>query len=169
MKASRTSLIFAFAAVAIANLADAAALRIDDLVGTSIGTDFLLDPGFGDAGSTIVDFNDASIVTYASLRLVSDAGHYWLIGRNLTVLGHNEMLAIARLGSDGSPDTTFGIDGYLVAAVDLASITDATRGDAGRFYATGLYRADVGADPQVAVACVEASGQACAGFGSDDG
>jgi len=84
MKAARTSLIFAFAVVAIANVAYAAALRIDDLVGTSIGTDFLLDPSFGDAGSTIVDFNDASIVTYASLRLVSDAGHYWLIGRNLT-------------------------------------------------------------------------------------
>ena len=45
----------------------------DELVGTPIGTDLLLDARFGDAGSAIANFNDAGGTWDQPVRVVSAA------------------------------------------------------------------------------------------------
>jgi hypothetical protein len=167
MKHSTILTLIVLAAICFSRLASAVATHADDLVGTSVGNDFLLDPAFGDAGSARLSCDGAS--SYAPARVVSDATGYWLLGSRLPYLGAGyEQFAAVRLDADGTLDATFGDAGCLVAWPPLVVISDAALGYDGRFYATGALT-----EPNdaliAAVTCFEADGSQCAGFGQYDG
>ncbi|HET7924673.1 MAG TPA: hypothetical protein VFL30_07225, partial [Rhodanobacteraceae bacterium] len=159
----------ACAAICIGRFAAATGAHTADLVGTSIGSDLLLDAAFGDAGSALLRFDDDAITAYAPIRIIGDDSGYWLLGEHYAFLGAaNTDLAIARLRMNGSIDPAFGTGGFLVAPTDLAGIYDVALGDNGRFYAAGL-RFEPNDALVVAVACFEADGGECLGFETDDG
>ncbi|HKP67576.1 MAG TPA: hypothetical protein VJX31_13170 [Casimicrobiaceae bacterium] len=169
MKRSMMLTAAACAAICIGRFAAANGAHTGDLVGTSIGSDLLLDATFGDAGSALLRFDDDAITAYAPVRMVGDADGYWLLGEHYAYLGAaTEELAIARLRMDGSVDTGFGTGGFLVAPTDFAGIYDIALGDAGRFYVVGV-RIESNDARVVAVACFEADGSGCLGFAADAG
>jgi hypothetical protein len=157
----------ALAAICCVGIAFGEAVGTDDLVGTSIGTDLLLDPTFGDAGSLVLPFEHAT--SYAPLRVVEDATGYWLLGSHSPFIGSSyEELVVVRLDANGNPDPAFGDGGSLIATTHLADVSDVALGGDGRFYAAGL-RFEPNDALVGAVACIDADGAGCAGFGPDDG
>jgi hypothetical protein len=152
----------ATAVLGIGRCAEATDTHIEDLVGTSIGSDFLPDPTFGAAGSVLMPFAGATV------RIIKDAGYWWL-GSYLPFIGSDEeQLVIVRLDANGMPDPAFGDGGSLVAGDDLWTVSDAARSEDGRFYAAG-YRIQANDAPVAAVTCLEADGGGCPDFGPDDG
>src|SRR3982751_3437702 len=109
MKPQTILMALSFAATCCDHGAYATAADANDLVGTSIGADLLLDSTFGDAGSALLRFNDDSVTAYSPVRVISDAGGYWLLGEHYAFLGDSSVeLAVAHLRADGSLDTAFG-------------------------------------------------------------
>jgi hypothetical protein len=161
------TILAALVAMGCARAVGATGVLADDLVGTSIGNDFLLDASFGNAGSAQVPCDG---VTYnAPLRIAGDATGYSLLGSHVAYLGAGyEQFMVVRLDADGTLDSSFGDGGCLVAQPPLVVISDATLGDDGRYYAAGALT-----EPNdaliAAVACFEADGTRCAGFGPYDG
>jgi hypothetical protein len=157
----------ALVAIGCARVASATGARADDLVGTSIGSGFLLDPSFGDAGSARMPCDG---VTYnAPMRIVRDATGYSLLGSHVTYLGAGyEQFVVVRLNADGTLNSSFGEGGCLVTWPPLDVVSDTAVGDDGRYYAAGALTQANDA-PIAAVACFEADGARCAGFGPYDG
>ena len=85
----------------------------DGVVGTSIGSDLVIDSTFGDDGFTVVNYNDDYGTWDESVRLrAADGGGYWLIGFHRPDTG-SDRVAISKLDSAGHLDTSFGTGGKL--------------------------------------------------------
>jgi len=138
----------------------------DDLIGTPIGTDLLLDTGFGSGGSAIMNFNDEAGTWDQPVRAIPAAdGGTWVVGFHRPTEGGSDEFAIAKLRADGTADPTYGINGQEIASTSVTYISDAVLGDNGRFYVAGLHQATPTDVVQFGVSCVETDATPCAGFG----
>jgi len=138
----------------------------NDVVGTPIGSDLMLDTSFGDSGSAIMNFNDANGTWDEPVRVIAAAdGGLWVVGFHRPDDVGNDGLAIAKLGADGAPDPAYGTNGQRVAAAGVTYINDAILGDDGRFYVAGQYQATPSDAIEFGIGCVETDGEPCADFG----
>jgi uncharacterized delta-60 repeat protein len=134
------------------------------VVGTSIGTDLMVDPTFGDKGYTVVNYNDDYGTWDESVRVrAADGGGFWLIGFHRPDTG-DDRVAISKLDADGRLDGSFGAGGKLAIATGLTWVRDAIVVD-GRLYIAGVHLLTSSGPSVMAVACLEADGSYCAGFG----
>ena len=140
----------------------------DGVVGTSIGSDLVIDSTFGDDGFTVVNYNDDYGTWDESVRLrAADGGGYWLIGFHRPDTG-SDRVAISKLDSAGHLDTSFGTGGKLAVDTGLTWVRDAVVVD-GRIYIAGVYLLTSSGPSVMAVACLDSAGQYCAGFGGAEG
>jgi uncharacterized delta-60 repeat protein len=138
------------------------------VVGTSIGSDLVVDPTFGEEGFTVVSYNDDYGVWDESVRIrAADDGGYWLVGFHRPDSG-DDRVAIAKLDSDGNIDASFGTGGKIAVATGLTWVRDAIVID-GRFYIAGVHLLTSSGPSVMGVACLEADGSYCAGFGDEQG
>ncbi|HJT99030.1 MAG TPA: hypothetical protein VJ696_12015 [Rhodanobacteraceae bacterium] len=148
--------------------ASASTPAFDGVVGTSIGTDLVVDPGFGDQGFTVVSYNDAAGTWDESVRVrAADDGGFWLIGFHRPDTG-DDRVAISRLDADGRIDASFGAGGRIAVATGLTWVRDAVVAD-GRFYIAGVHLLTSSGPSVMAVACLTTQGGYCAGFGDAEG
>ncbi|HEY6940124.1 hypothetical protein [Dokdonella sp.] len=134
-----------------------------DVVGTSIGSDLLVDAGYGSNGYTVVNYNDDAGTWDEAVRLIpADGGATWMVGFHRTD-ATGDRVAISRLDANGSLDASYGTGGRQLADTAINLVHDAILVD-GRFYLTGIHYLD-GGFGDVAVACVMPDGTPCAGFG----
>jgi hypothetical protein len=141
--------------------ASASAPRPDDVVGTSIGTDLRVDTTFGDAGYTVVNYNDDYGTWDESVRVRSaEDGGLWLIGFHRPDSGADRV-AISRLDADGRV-------GKIAVDTGLTWVRDAIVAN-GRFYVAGVYLLTSSGPSVMAVACLELDGSFCEGFGDAQG
>jgi len=136
-----------------------------DVVGTSIGTDLMVDAGYGTSGGyTVINYNDADGTWDEAVRLLDGGdGTVWVVGfHRLDATG--DRVAIARLDANGVPDPTYGAGGSLLADTGVGQVRDAVlAGD--RFYIAGLHYLDEPGLGVAAIACVMLDGSPCEGFG----
>src|SRR4051794_20821551 len=138
------------------------------VVGTSIGTDLVVDQTFGDQGYTVVNYNDDYGTWDESVRIRAAAdGGYWLIGFHRPSSG-DDRVAISKLDADGRIDATFGTGGKITVATGLTWVRDAIVVD-GRFYIGGVHLLTSSGPSVMGVACLGADGSYCAGFGDAQG
>ena len=138
------------------------------VVGTSIGSDLVVDSGFGEQGYTVVNYNDANGTWDESVRVRSaDDGGYWLIGFHRPDTG-DDGVAISKLDADGHVDSSFGTDGKILIDTGLTWVRDALVVD-GRFYIAGVYLLTSSGPSVMAVACLNTDGSYCDGFGDAKG
>ena len=151
-------------AVALAFAADR--VQPSDVVGTPIGTDLMLDAGFGDAGSTIANFNDADGTWDEPVRVAAAAdGGSWVLGFHRPASFGDDGFAIVKLRADGTPDPAYGSNGQALAAAGVTYINDAAISDDSRFYVAGMNQATPSDDITFGIGCVETDATPCAGFG----
>jgi uncharacterized delta-60 repeat protein len=142
--------------------------RPNDVVGTSIGTDLTVDRTFGEDGFTVVSYNDDYGVWDESVRIrAADDGGYWLIGFHRPSSG-DDRVAISKLDADGHIDASFGAGGKIAVATGLTWVRDAIVVE-GRFYIAGVHLLTSSGPSIMGVACLEADGSYCAGFGDAEG
>jgi uncharacterized delta-60 repeat protein len=135
-----------------------------DVVGDSIGTDLMVDTSFGDAGYTVVNYNDDEGTWDEAVRVTAaDDGGFWLIGFHRTDVA-NDRAAISKLDADGVLDASYGVGGKLLAPTGVSLISDAILAD-GRFYVAGIHYLDTPGLGIFGVACIQLDGTPCAGFG----
>lgn len=135
------------------------------VVGTSIGTDFMVDTAFGGGlGYTVVNYNDADGTWDEAVRLIpADGGGTWMVGFHRTDAS-GDRVAISRLDADGVLDPTYGVGGKQFADTGIGQVRDAIRvGD--RFYVAGIHYLDTPGLGDAGVACFLFDGTPCAGFG----
>jgi len=133
------------------------------VVGVSIGSDLTVDASFGDAGYTVVNYNDDGGTWDESVRVIAaDDGGFWLVGFHRTN-ADADRLAVSKLDANGVIDTTYGVDGKIVVPVGVNLIRDAVLAN-GRFYIAGIHAVDA-SHGIFGVACVELDGTLCEGFG----
>ena len=138
------------------------------VVGTSIGSALAMDRSFGEEGFTVVSYNDDIGVWDESVRIRAAAdGGYWLIGFHRPDTG-DDRVAISKLDADGNIDASFGTDGKIAVPTGLTWVRDAIVVD-GRFYIAGVYLLTSSGPSVMGVACLEADGSYCAGFGDAQG
>jgi uncharacterized delta-60 repeat protein len=138
------------------------------VVGTSIGSDLAVDSTFGEAGFTVVNYNDDYGTWDESVRLrPADDGGYWLFGFHRPNAG-NDRVAISKLDADGHLDASFGTGGKIAVDTGLTWVRDAVVVD-GRLYIAGVYLLTSSGPSVMAVACLDSAGQYCAGFGDSQG
>ena len=138
------------------------------VVGTSIGTDLVVDPTFGDAGYTVVNYNDDYGTWDESVRVRAAAdGGYWLIGFHRPDSG-DDRVAISKLDADGHVDASFGDGGKIAVATGLTWVRDAVVADS-RLYIAGVHLLTSSGPAVMAIACLESDGSYCAGFGDAQG
>lgn len=141
---------------------------VNGVVGTSIGTDLLVDPTFGDQGYTVVNYNDDYGTWDESVRVrADDNGGFWLIGFHRPDSG-DDRVAISKLDADGHIDTSFGDAGKITVATGLTWVRDALVAQ-GRLYIAGVHLLTSSGPGVMAVACLESDGSYCAGFGDAQG
>ena len=146
----------------------AAAPAVNRVVGTSIGTDLVVDATFGDQGYTVVPYNDDYGVWDESVRVRSDGnGGYWLIGFHRPETG-DDRVAISKLDADGHLDASFGTGGKIAVATGITWVRDAVVVD-GRIYIAGVHLLTSSGPSVMAVACLTADGAYCDGFGDAQG
>ena len=135
-------------------------------VGISIGTDLVVDRGFGDDGLIAVSYNDGADILDEAMRVAaSDDGGYWLVGFHRTA-AFADRIAISKFDADGQPDTTYGVGGRTVSPTQVSFINDAILvGD--RFYLTGMHLLTSSGPGVMAVGCAMTDGTACPGFGDE--
>ncbi|WP_395683913.1 hypothetical protein [Dokdonella sp.] len=137
-----------------------------DVVGQSIGSDLVVDAGFGGGlGYTVVNWNDADGTWDEAVRLIpADNGATWMIGFHRTD-ATGDRAAISRLDADGALDPTYGTGGKQLADTGIGQIHDAIRvGD--RFYVAGIHYLDTPGLGDAGVACFLFDGTPCTGFGN---
>jgi uncharacterized delta-60 repeat protein len=135
----------------------------DSVVGTSIGSDLTIDTSFGEAGYTVVNYNDDGGTWDEAVRVIAaDDGGFWLIGFHRTN-ADADRLAVSRLDANGVIDTSYGVDGKIVVPTGVNLIRDAVLAN-GRFYVAGIHFIDSSLGI-FGVACVELDGTLCDGFG----
>ncbi|MBA8882292.1 hypothetical protein [Dokdonella fugitiva] len=160
----RTSVLgigsFAIAAAAAFTAAPTRA----DVIGTSIGTDLVVDSSFGTTGGyTVVNYNDDAGTWDEVVRLIpADGGGTWMTGFHRTD-ANGDRFAIARLDANGVLDPSYGDGGKRLADTAINLIRDVILVE-DRFYLTGIHYLDGGLGDAVA-ACVMLDGTPCAGFG----
>jgi uncharacterized delta-60 repeat protein len=138
------------------------------VVGTSIGADLAIDPSFGEEGFTVVSYNDDYGVWDESVRLrAADDGGYWLIGFHRPSSG-DDRVAISKLDADGHLDESFGTLGKIAVATGLTWVRDGLVVD-GRLYIAGVHLLTSSGPSVMALACLEADGSYCSGFGDAQG
>ena len=136
----------------------------DDVVGISIGTDLMVDTRFGDAGYTVVNYNDDEGTWDEAVRVTAaDDGGFWLLGFHRTDIA-NDRAAISKLDADGVLDASYGVGGKLLAPTGVSLINDAILAD-GRFYVAGIHYLDTPGLGIFGVACIQLDGTPCPGFG----
>jgi len=134
-----------------------------DVVGISIGSDLLVDSSFGDAGYTVVNYNDAEGTWDEAVRVIAgDGGGSWLVGFHRTNGADADRLAISKIDANGLIDPSYGTGGKLLVPTSVNLIHDAILVD-GKFYISGIHF--VGNFGIFGVACVGVDGTPCAGFG----
>ncbi len=149
-------------------VASASTPRTNGVVGTSIGSDLVVDATFGDQGYTVVNYNDDYGTWDESVRVRSaDDGGFWLIGFHRPSSG-DDRVAISRLEADGHIDTTFGVGGKIAVATGLTWVRDAVVAE-GRLYIAGVHLLTSSGPSVMAVACLDSDGSYCAGFGDAQG
>ena len=133
-------------------------------VGESIGTDLVLDRGFGDDGLIAVSYNDGADILDEAVRVAAaDDGGYWLVGFHRTA-ATGDLLAISKFDVDGQPDLAYGNGGRTLSPTEADFVNDAILvGD--RFYATGMYLVTSSGPGIMAVGCAMLDGTPCEGFG----
>jgi uncharacterized delta-60 repeat protein len=135
-----------------------------DVVGISIGTDLVVDTGFGDAGYTVVNYNDEGGTWDEAVRVIAaDGGGFWLVGFHRTD-ADADRVAISKLDADGGIDASYGVGGKLLAPTGVSLVYDTILAD-GRFYIAGIHYLDTPGLGIFGVACVELDGTPCLGFG----
>ena len=160
--------IAASAAAGAAPSSPASAPTPHGVVGTSIGTDLLMDPSFGDQGYTVVNYNDDYGTWDESVRIrAADEGGFWLIGFHRPDSG-SDRVAISKLDADGRVDAAFGDGGKIAVDTGLTWVRDAVVAD-GHFYIGGVYLLTSSGPSVMAVACLNLDGSYCAGFGDAQG
>lgn len=161
---------FAFAAAiaACASLPANAATPLEPRggVGISIGTDLVVDRGFGVDGFIAVTYNDGADILDEAVRVAaSDDGGYWLVGFHRTA-EFADRLAISKFDANGQLDTGYGVGGRTLSPTQVSFINDATLvGD--RFYLTGMHLLTSSGPGVMAVGCAMTDGTPCEGFGDD--
>ena len=136
-----------------------------EVVGTSIGTDLMVDAAFGGGlGFTVVNYNDADGTWDEAVRLLpADGGGTWMVGFHRTD-ATGDRAAISRLDVGGLLDPTYGVGGKQFADTGIGQIRDAiVVGD--RFYVAGIHYLDTPGLGDAGVACFLSDGTPCAGFG----
>lgn len=134
------------------------------VVGTSIGSDLVVDTTFGDAGYTVANYNDDGGTWDESVRVrAADDGGFWLIGFHRPDAGEDGV-AISKLDADGHLDANFGTGGRILVDTGLTWVRDAVVVD-GRFYIAGVHLLTSSGPSVMGVACLEADGSYCEGFG----
>jgi len=137
----------------------------NSVVGVSIGSDLTVDTSFGDAGYTVVNYNDDGGTWDEAVRVIAaDDGGFWLIGFHRTN-ADADRLAVSKLDANGVIDTTYGVDGKIVVPTGVNLIRDAVLAN-GRFYIAGIHAIDA-SHGIFGVACIEIDGTLCNGFGDD--
>lgn len=133
-------------------------------VGISIGTDLVVDTGFGEDGFITVDYNDAEGIQDEAVRVfATEEGGSWLLGYHRTG-EFADRLAIAKFDAHGQPDADYGVGGRTLSETGVSFINDAIRvGD--RFYFTGLHLLTSSGPGEMAVGCANTDGTPCPGFG----
>jgi uncharacterized delta-60 repeat protein len=135
-----------------------------DVVGISIGTDLMVDTSFGDAGYTVVNYNDEGGTWDEAVRVIAaDDGGFWLVGFHRTD-ADADRVAISKLDADGGLDASYGVGGKLLAPTGVSLVNDAILAD-GRFYFAGIHYLDTPGLGIFGVACVLLDGTPCPGFG----
>ena len=135
-------------------------------IGISIGTDLVVDRGFGDDGFIAVSYNDGADILDEAVRVAaSDDGGYWLVGFHRTA-EFADRLAISKFDANGQLDTSYGVGGRTVSPTQVSFINDAILvGD--RFYLTGMHLLTSSGPGVMAVGCAMTDGTACPGFGDE--
>lgn len=133
------------------------------VIGVSIGTDLTVDTSFGDAGYTVVNYNDDDGTWDEAVRVIAaDDGGFWLVGFHRTN-ADADRLAISKLDAHGVIDLAYGVDGKMLVPTGVNLIRDAIL-VGGRFYIAGIHFVDATLGI-FGVACVELDGTPCEGFG----
>lgn len=146
----------------------AAPANVDGVVGVSIGSDFTVDPSFGDQGYTVVNYNDDAGTWDEAVRVLpAEGGGFWLVGFHRTDASADR-LAIAKLDMDGRLDASYGVGGKLLVDTGVSFVRDAIVVD-DRFYVAGMHLLTSSGPGVVAVACVKLDGTYCPGFGDEFG
>jgi uncharacterized delta-60 repeat protein len=165
---NKLALYLGISLAACAGSAAASTPHVDDVVGTSIGADLVVDRTFGDNGFTVVSYNDDYGVWDESVRIrAADDGGYWLIGFHRPSSG-DDRVAISKLDADGHIDASFGTLGKIAVATGLTWVRDGIVVD-GRFYIAGVHLLTSSGPSVMGLACLEADGSYCAGFGDAEG
>ena len=135
-------------------------------VGLSIGTDLVVDRGFGDDGLIAVSYNDGADILDEAVRVAAaDDGGYWLVGFHRTA-ATGDLLAISKFDADGQPDLAYGDGGRTLSPTEADFLNDAILvGD--RFYLTGMHLLTSSGPGMMAVGCAMLDGTPCEGFGDD--
>jgi uncharacterized delta-60 repeat protein len=152
-------------ALAVVGAAAASVPAFADVVGTSIGTDLMVDGAFGGGvGYTVVNYNDADGTWDEAVRLIpADGGGTWMVGFHRTD-ATGDRAAISHLDANGVLDPAYGSGGKQFADTGIGQIRDAILvGD--RFYIAGIHYLDTPGLGDAAVACFLIDGTPCAGFG----
>ncbi|MEO6689432.1 MAG: hypothetical protein ABIS07_05930 [Dokdonella sp.] len=133
--------------------------------------DLALDPAFNTGlGFKRFDFNDANSKRDRGLRVVPvrcgvGCTRFLVFGTHPH--GSTWDVVIAKIDSQGIPDSSFGIGGRMQVATPLLYVTDvAVDASATHFYVAGRKTTGAATDSDFAVTCIDASGGFCAGFGT---
>jgi hypothetical protein len=141
-----------------------------DLVAPPVG-DLALDPSFNTGlGFERFDFNDANSKLDRPLGIVPvscgvSCTRFLVFGMHQH--GITWDVVIAKIGSDGVLDTSFGNAGRMQVATPMKYLTDvAVDASATHFYFTGWKTTGSATDNDFAVTCINVNGAPCAGFGA---
>ncbi len=130
-------------------------------------SDLLADATFVGSGSRTVDFNEASAKYDIGLRVFrANDGGYWIAGLHSAGGSSAIELAIAKLTSSGSLDTSYNTTGKKTFTTDLTTLRDVAIGVTDTLYFVGTRVAAGFSDTDLEIRCIDSSGAYCSGFGT---
>lgn len=145
--------------------------RVLDGAGQPLGSiaisDLAPDGSFDGTGSRTADFNGATDKFDVGLRVFpSTSGGYWLAGYQAGP-SSTRSLAIAKFKADGSYDTSYNGSGRKLIASTMLEVTDVAKGTGDTLYFVGTQHTGSNTDSDIQVACFDATGAPCSGFGDN--
>jgi hypothetical protein len=142
-----------------------------DLTGLTGAGDLAFDPAFNAGlGFNRFDFNDANSKLDRGRTIIPvrcGAGCIRFLVFGIHQHGSTWDAVITKIDGSGALDPTFGNAGKMLITTPLSYVTDMTvDASALHFYFSGWKHTGAAPDNDFAVTCVDASGVACAGFGT---